>query len=142
DRKRTAGVLRMLGAPTSFVACFDVGGEAAAAEAGQTGQSLGWWQDQSRLRDVVRARVRSGEGNEWKELLQRKGLSTRRNCELALFVLFVGHSLGLRARDGNKARRWEDVVAARNSSPPLSGQMHQPVVRQRREQDASHDWAF
>ncbi|KAK6218099.1 hypothetical protein QIS74_06573 [Colletotrichum tabaci] len=129
-------------APTSFVACFDVGGEAAAAEAGQTGQSLGWWQDQSRLRDVVRARVRSGEGNEWKELLQRKGLSTRRNCELALFVLFVGHSLGLRARDGNKARRWEDVVAARNSSPPLSGQMHQPVVRQRREQDASHDWAF
>ncbi|TIC89412.1 ATP-dependent DNA helicase Q5 [Colletotrichum higginsianum] len=142
DRKRTAGVLRMLGAPTSFVACFDVGSEAAAAAAGQTGQSLDWWQDPSRLRDVVRARVRSGEGNEWKELLQRKGLCTRRNCELALFVLFVAHSLGLRARDGNRVRRWEDVVAARNSSPPLSSQMHQPVVRQREQQDAGHDWAF
>ncbi|TIC89428.1 hypothetical protein CH35J_012900 [Colletotrichum higginsianum] len=132
----------MLGAPTSFVACFDVGSEAAAAAAGQTGQSLDWWQDPSRLRDVVRARVRSGEGNEWKELLQRKGLCTRRNCELALFVLFVAHSLGLRARDGNRVRRWEDVVAARNSSPPLSSQMHQPVVRQREQQDAGHDWAF
>ncbi|OBR16595.1 hypothetical protein CH63R_01775 [Colletotrichum higginsianum IMI 349063] len=124
DRKRTAGVLRMLGAPTSFVACFDVGGEAAAAAAGQTGQSLDWWQDPSQLRDVVRARVRSREGNEWKELLQCKGLCTRCNCELALFVLFVAHSLGLRARDGNRARRWEDVVAVRNSSPSLSSQMH------------------